>query len=259
MKLSLTAAHLFSISLSAVCLFSAAATARAQQAIDCTLPTTEPSGVVSENLAFCAIHHAQYLYFQRCPDLSNCPPEDASTVAAYKTASSLFNLYLRSRAEANPSPEPSKQQKANEAYWNGFLLERSQSYYFAFGFYENCLEIAQHASPPDSNNLKLCATGLTRIKCSLASDPSFCGFGGGSVDGATRTIAITRRYSFGGGVSKGHHTKALPQPQTQSTKVQIDLPVVQEMANIRSSITTEQREQLQRKIKADLLTITASQ
>jgi len=73
MKLSLTAAHLFSISLSAVCLFSAAATARAQQAIDCTLPTPEPSGVVSENLAFCAIHHAQYLYFQRCPDLSNCP------------------------------------------------------------------------------------------------------------------------------------------------------------------------------------------
>jgi hypothetical protein len=164
------------------------AIAHSQELQDCNVPSPLPPGSVSKSLAYCAIRHAQFLYVHRCTDENACTVQNSTTVvSAYREASRIFDLYLASRDMATVS----KQQQANDAFWRGFLQERSYDYVNAVGNYRLCERLAENSSPQDSDDLSSCKSGLNRINSVTSSHRI----------GTTRGGGIAN--SFGGGAMHG--------------------------------------------------------
>lgn len=233
---------------------------RSQEAKDCTLPSPLLQGPVSQVLARCAIQHAQFLYAHRCTGQENCASQNAPVVSAYRTASRLYDLYLTDRDMAKKDWPVSRNQQANDAFWRGFLQERSQDYGDAERNYSWCVRLEKNSDTPDAENLSHCASGLNRLNCLARFTLALCQ-AQGSDDSQIVRIVTTRE---GGGIVASaeiddpNDVSPPPRVQTDSSIVAVKPPTREELSQMNKAITREQMQNLQRAIDEQKLTITPS-
>jgi len=181
----------------------------AQAAQDCAVNSSDPVNTQVN----CAIQHASFLYAQNCQASSYCSSQDQQLLAAYATASRMFD---RSHSVNG---------NANDAYFSGFLQERAHFFSRASSSYLTCITLAAETQAAKLG--QSCATRLTVVHCALNPNVTTC----------RRTGLQIVTISSGGGQVASVGDDDTDKPISTA----ISMPTAQDIATLSQSMTEQQK------------------
>ena len=216
----------------------------AQQPTNCS-PVQSPQGPVTQQMATCAINHAQYLYWLQCGQKTVCN-ESSNVKAAYELAVNTFDQSLYSLPQpANYSA--SRTEQIHNQFRRGFLSERAHDFELAYENYKACADAARETR--DNNYLGYCLTGLNRLMCAENPNGTTC-----RNSQPTEQAVLYTTTSSGGGrtasaLDADDDSGDRQSDPTVSIAARITSPSTAETAELRNSMTPEEREELARAIE----------